>query len=40
MFRLLWGLKRRILTDFAQHVGKIYEKEVKNFVNVPFFDFR
>ena len=30
---LLWGLKRRVLSDFDQPVGKVYEEEVKKFVS-------
>ena len=32
---LLCGLKRRVLSDFDQPVGKFYE-EVKNFVSISF----
>ena len=30
---LLCGLKRRVLSDFDQPVGKIYEEEMKKFVS-------
>jgi len=36
---VLTGLKRRVLTDVDQPIGKIYEDEVKKFVSILSFHY-
>jgi hypothetical protein len=36
---VLTGLKRRVLTDADQPIGKIYEEEIKKFVSILSFHY-